>query len=218
MRRLISKSKEIENLLNCLLDNDEVESYRSTFYSIGVELAKILNAQIGRNLVPVTLACASEDADWLAKGMLDTLESQVELCVYWSNRYNLGIDYNGETIEYSEIEKAYEEHSGLSKILIITKSIISSSCVIKSQIMRLISTNRFDKIYITAPIMYKDAEENLRKEFPDDIFNLFEFISFAIDEDKDKKGWISPGIGGSVYEKLGVDSRTYYPAILDERS
>ena len=83
--------------------------------------------------------------------------------------------------------------------------------------MRLITTYNFDKIYIASPVLYIDAIENLKKEFPDHIFNLFDFIYFAIDDTKDKNGWIIPGIGGSVYEKLGVEPRTYYPEIIDER-
>ena len=126
-------------------------------------------------------------------------------------------EQEGFAIEFADIEKSYEEIQGNSKVLIITKSIISSSCVIKSQIMRLVSTNDFKKIYIASPVMYKDAEENLRKEFPERVYNLFEFIYFALDEDMDKNGWVVPGIGGSVYERLGIDSRSYFPRILDDR-
>ena len=125
--------------------------------------------------------------------------------------------YRMLTLEFAAIEKSYEEINENVDTLIITKSIISSSCVIKSQIMRLTSKYDFNKIYIVSPVMYKDAEMNLREEFPESIYRLFEFIYFAIDEDKDEKGWVVPGIGGSVYEKLGVVSRTYYPKILDSR-
>ena len=39
----------------------------------------------------------------------------------------------------------------------------------------------------------------------------------AIDEDKDENGWVKPGIGGSVYKNLNVESRTYYPDIVEHR-
>ena len=49
------------------------------------------------------------------------------------------------------------------------------------------------------------------------ICRLFEFITFAIDEDLDTNGWGCPRIGGSVYDKLNVDPRLYYPEILDSK-
>lgn len=216
MRKLNTQSPEVEKLLQDLLCTYDQESYRNTFYSIGAEFASILNERI-HDACSIALACASEDADWLAKGIIEHFKSSLDLCVYWSNRHNLGRDSDNNLLEFAAIEKSYEEINENVDTLIITKSIISSSCVIKSQIMRLTSKYDFNKIYIVSPVMYKDAEMNLREEFPESIYRLFEFIYFAIDEDKDEKGWVVPGIGGSVYEKLGVVSRTYYPKILDTR-
>ena len=216
MRKLYNKSPEVEKLLQDLLRTYDHESYRRTFYSIGAELASILNEKID-DTESVALACASEDADWLAKGIVDNFKSSLDLCVYWSNRHNFGFDSENNSLEFAAIEKSYEEIHENVHTLIITKSIISSSCVIKSQIMRLTSKYDFNKIYIVSPVMYKDAEINLREEFPESIYRLFEFIYFAVDEDKDDNGWVIPGIGGSVYEKLGIESRTYYPEILDHR-
>lgn len=216
MRKFNTTSPKVEKLLLDLLCSCDHESYRHTFYSIGVELASILNERIV-DAESVALACASEDADWLAKGIVDNFRSSLDLCVYWSKRHNLGLDSENNLLEFAAIEKSYEEIHQNVDTLIITKSIISSSCVIKSQIMRLTSKYDFNKIYIVSPVMYKDAEVNLREEFPESIYQLFEFIYFAIDEDKDDKGWVVPGIGGSVYEKLGIESRTYYPEILDHR-
>lgn len=216
MRKFNTTSPKVEKLLQDLLCSCDHESYRHTFYSIGVELASILNERIV-DAESVALACASEDADWLAKGIVDNFRSSLDLCVYWSKRHNLGLDSENNLLEFAAIEKSYEEIHQNVDTLIITKSIISSSCVIKSQIMRLTSKYDFNKIYIVSPVMYKDAEVNLREEFPESIYQLFEFIYFAIDEDKDDKGWVIHGIGGSVYEKLGVEPRTYYPEILDHR-
>ena len=216
MRKLYTKSPKVEKLLQDLLSTYDHESYRHTFYNIGAEFAFALNERIDATET-VALACASEDADWLAKGIVDNLRSSLDLCVYWSNRHNWGLDSENNLVEFSAIEKSYEEIQGNVDTLIITKSIISSSCVIQSQIMRLTSRYDFKKIYIVSPVMYKDAERNLRDEFPENIYSLFKFIYFAIDEDKDENGWIVPGIGGSVYEKLGIESRAYYPEIIESR-
>lgn len=216
MRRLYNISPEVEKLLQDLLCSLDSETYRRTFYCLGAQLANLLNERI-ENGSRVALACASEDADWLAKGIVDKFKLSLDLCIYWSNRHQLGFDNEGNSIEFSEIEKSYEEIKEGTDTLIITKSIISSSCVIKSQILRLTSRYNLKKIYIVSPVMYKDAEKNLKEEFPECLYNLFEFVYFAIDEDKDDKGWVYPGIGGSVYEKLGVEPRVYYPEILDSR-
>lgn len=217
MRTYNTSDTSIRLLLDNLITSSGPEAYRSTFYQIGKKLGEELKEKINNESIPVALACTSEDADWLAKGILDTLDLDVDLCVYWSDRLKFGQDADGKELEYSNIVKSYEEIDGESKTLIITKSIISSSCVVRSQIMRLVSKYKFEKIYIVAPVMYKDAEPNLRQEFPENICNLFEFISFAIDNDLDDKGWVSPGIGGSVYDNLDVDSRLYYPNILNTR-
>lgn len=36
-------------------------------------------------------------------------------------------------------------------------------------------------------------------------------------DDKDANGWVRPGIGGSVYKNLNVESRTYCPYIVEHR-
>ena len=157
MRKFNTTSPKVEKLLQDLLCSCDHESYRHTFYSIGVELASILNERIV-DAESVALACASEDADWLAKGIVDNFRSSLDLCVYWSKRHNLGLDSENNLLEFAAIEKSYEEIHQNVDTLIITKSIISSYCVIKSQIMRLTSKYDFNKIYIVSPVMYKDAE------------------------------------------------------------
>lgn len=217
MRIFNTEDKEVLALLKDLEEHKTVKLYRDAFYNIGKKLADILNIKLNDYSSHVALACTSEDADWLAKGIIDRLKCPIDLCVYWSRRIDLGRSMNGSKLEFAEIEKAYEEVSEKSRVLIITKSIISSSCVIKSQIMRLISKYNFEKIYIASPVMYKDANINLRNEFPQDIYNLFDFIYFAIDDEKDEKGWVIPGIGGSVYANLNIESRHYYPSILESK-
>ncbi len=217
MRTYNTSDTSIRLLLDRLITSSNPDIYRNTFHQIGVKLGELLKGKINTESFPIALACTSEDADWLAKGIIETLDIDVDLCVYWSDRLNFGKDTDGKDLEYSNIVKSYEEIDDKSKTLIITKSIISSSCVVRSQIMRLVSKYKFDKIYIVAPVMYKEAEVNLRQEFPDDICRLFEFISFAIDDNLDDRGWVYPGIGGSVYERLDVNPRLYYPHILDSR-
>ncbi|WP_302260665.1 hypothetical protein [uncultured Bacteroides sp.] len=72
-----------------------------------------------------------------------------------------------------------------------------------------------------APVMYKDAQRNLEKEFPTSIAEKFKFLTFAIDTIKDKRKGIIPGVGGMVYPKLGLgdihEKNKYIPNLVKDR-
>lgn len=87
-------------------------------------------------------------------------------------------------MEYSPIIKSYVELVDNCQTLIIVKSIISTSCVVKTQLSRLINSIDPQKIFIVAPVMYMNAEKSLRKEFPISVSNKFEFVTLAIDTEK----------------------------------
>jgi hypothetical protein len=63
--------KVIHKSLDALADKTTgVEEYRNAFEMLGVELGRILAQKVGDVLAEETmLVCASEDADWLAKGV-----------------------------------------------------------------------------------------------------------------------------------------------------
>lgn len=212
--------RDIIKLLNTLSKPDvSVNSYREAFYQIGLDLGQLLNNEICSEYGNVMLACANEDADWLAHGVLDTISADnVSLAVFWNDRIKFD---NSSGLEYSPIIQSYVEPMQNCQTLILVKSIISTSCVIRTQLTRLIGSIRPDNIYIAAPVMYKDAEENLRREFPEDISDKFVFLTFAIDDSKDEKNCIVPGIGGLVYSRLGLgsisDKNKYTPEIVKMR-
>lgn len=210
----------VETMLEKLADKDTaVADYRNAFFCIGKELGNVLRHQLPDDYNETTfVACASEDADWLAKGLLSGLDApKLPIAVFWSGRTTLS---NG--IDVSPIIKSYsDEVPANCRSLVITKSIISSSCVVKTQLLRLISNLTPETIFILAPVMFKDAEINLKNEFPAEIADKFRFITFAID-DEIVDNEIIPGIGGMVYPRLGLgrDSNTknqYMPAIVLER-
>ncbi len=224
MRHLLSNNYEhselINSLLNTIADKDtSVEEYRSSFYSIGKELGIII-----KNLLPnkynetTLLACASEDADWLADGFLHGLgDTMLPLAVFWGIRERLS---NG--IDVTSIVRTYKDDlKSECKNLIIIKSIISSSCVVKTQLLRLISDITPKNIYIIAPVMHKDAAHNLSTDFPKDISSKFKFITFAVDDEINENKEIIPGIGGMVYPRLGlgteVEKNSYIPEIVKNR-
>lgn len=198
--------KVIRNSLDVLADKTtSVEAYRNAFETLGVELGHALAQQVSD--VPaeeIMLVCASEDADWLAKGVENGLgKGELPMSVYWSTRNTVYQSENGEKIEISPIVKAYEEPITKCRLLVIVKSIISSSCVVKTQLTRLIDRVHPERIVIMAPVIYKDAQPNLLKEFPEEISNKFYFLQFAVDEDR-QGNEVIPGIGGMVYPRLGL--------------
>ena len=218
----ISKDNEfiIRNSLNTLTIQDvSVEDYRKSFEELGIQLGKIISDEITNiSSDNIMIACATEDTDWLAKGIQTGLcTPNAPISVFWSDRVLLYKDKKGNKIEISPIIKSYEEPIDNCKTLIIVKSIINTSCVIKTQLLRLIEKLKPEQIIIAAPVMYKDAQSNLRKEFPESISSKFKFFTFAID-DECKDGQVIPGIGGMVYSRLGInDVKHFMPSTLSRK-
>jgi hypothetical protein len=224
MRRYIDikyeKDRDIIDLMHILSSPiSSEESYRNSFYQLGKALGTSLNQHTNNNYGETMLACASEDADWLARGVLESLsQKQVSLAVFWNERITLDEINN---VEYSPIIKSYIEPIEGCQTLILVKSIISTSCVVKTQLTRLVNTIKPHDIYIVSPVMYKDASSRLEKEFPISISKKFHFFTFAIDTIKDIQGHVLPGVGGMVYPKLGLgdshEKNKYVPNLVKER-
>ena len=224
MRRYIDikyeKDRDIIDLMHILSSPiSSEESYRNSFYQLGKALGTSLNQHTNNNYGETMLACASEDADWLARGVLESpSQKQVSLAVFWNERITLDEINN---VEYSPIIKSYIEPIEGCQTLILVKSIISTSCVVKTQLTRLVNTIKPHDIYIVSPVMYKDASSRLEKEFPISISKKFHFFTFAIDTIKDIQGHVLPGVGGMVYPKLGLgdshEKNKYVPNLVKER-
>lgn len=196
----------IKASLNALADKKTgVDKYRDAFRLLGIELGKVLASEYKSISANQTmLVCASEDADWLANGVEAGLgKGELKKSVYWSSREIVHVNEDGSKIEISPIEKAYEEEINDCQLLIIVKSIISTSCVVKTQLTRLIGRVSPKRIAIVAPVMYKDGVPNLIQEFPEEINSKFHFVTFAIDDER-VGSEVIPGVGGMVYPRLGL--------------
>ncbi len=221
----IQKNNEdlVKKSLNTLIEtNTSVEDYRHAFYVLGQELGKVLLDSYGQ-MEPshVMLVCASEDADWLAAGVENGFGiGELKKSVYWSTREVIFEEENGNKVEISPIVKAYEEPIDHCNLLVVVKSIINTSCVVKTQLTRLIGSIQPDHIAILAPVMFKDGIPNLKKEFPEQIASKFKFFYFA-EDDECCGSIVIPGVGGSVYDRLGLgnieEKNRYIPqTILDK--
>lgn len=196
----------IKASLDALADkNTNVNDYREAFRTLGVELGKVLASEYRTALADHTmLVCASEDADWLAAGVESGFgKGELKKSVYWNSREVIHTNEDGSKVEISPIEKAYEEAIDDCRLLVIVKSIISTSCVVKTQLTRLIGKTVPDQIAILAPVMHKDSVPNLMREFPEEISKKFHFITFAVDDEREGSE-VVPGIGGMVYPRLGL--------------
>lgn len=205
----------IKASLEALADKStSVDEYRKAFRVLGEELGKVLAYEYKSTPAAKTmLVCASEDADWLAAGVESGFgKGELKKSVYWSSREVVHTNADGTKVEISPIEKAYEEQIDDCQLLVIVKSIISTSCVVKTQLTRLIGKISPKQIAILAPVMYKDGIPNLMREFPEEINRKFHFITFAIDDER-KGSEVVPGIGGMVYPRLGlvdIETKNHY--------
>lgn len=198
-----------------------VEDYRSHMKSLGQHLGRsVLTLFSALPQGDICVVCTVEDADFLAQGVIDALESaglgrQVRLICLWNERVEI------RDVSLSPIVKQYrEDFSPNGSIFVIVKSIISGACVVKTNLMRALSFAVPERIFVAAPVMLIGAEDRLKDEFPATLADSFEFVHYVTDTIKNGDE-VVPGIGGSVYENLGLgnskEKNSYLPQIVDSR-
>jgi uracil phosphoribosyltransferase len=209
----------IKEKLSLLADRDTNSTiYRDTMFQLGrfmgEELAKELSLDEKYCVVSTV-----EDADFLTKGVIEGLDKNlvtVSLVCFWNDRSTI----NGNNIS-PIYNKFIENGTEKTTSMIVVKSIMSGSCVVKTNITALFDSIQPKHIHVLAPVMHKDSKAKLEKEFPDSIGKKFSYLSLAIDEQKTESGEVIPGIGGSVYERLGfsgqAEKNTYIPKVVTER-
>jgi len=203
------------NLAKLADASTNAENYSNALYLLGKELGNVLAKQItGKN---ICVACTVEDADFLAKGIIDSLSvlySDISLACFWNQRQ--------QALSIAPIIKKYCEPTvNNADVLVIVKSIISSACVVKTNLTNLIQDIEPDNIFVVAPVIHTDAEKNLKSEFPSAITEKFKYIYFAMDDEMQSNGNLVPGIGGNVYQRLGFkdqdDKNKFIPKLVKER-
>jgi hypothetical protein len=202
---------------------DNPEKYRDQMFQIGKHLGAGVASKFSElGSKDICVVCTVEDADFLGRGVIEAFEqrgwgSRIHLICLWNEK----IRDNG--VSLSPITRQYkEDFSSKQSVFVIVKSIISGACVVKTNLTRAISFAEPTEIFVAAPVMLAGAEERLAREFPDAVSSKFTFINFVTDTDKDEGGEnVFPGIGGSVYELLGLGNGTqknkYVPSIVKER-
>ncbi|UZF20630.1 hypothetical protein LG939_03875 [Ralstonia pseudosolanacearum] len=199
-----------------------VSEYKAQMRQLGLHLGagilEMLRGDVGHDICVV---CTVEDADFLARGLIESLEgsglgNRTRLLCLWNDK----IRERGVSI--SPVVRQYKEKFDPSgTVFIVVKSIISGACVVKTNLTRALSSARNPSaVYVAAPVMFKGAEERLTAEFPESVSRLFRYVWFATDDQKEGDN-VLPGIGGSVYERLGLGDEKkknkHMPAIVKER-
>ena len=214
---------KIKDLLNVLINqSSSPEIYKETIFTLGLNLGDIILTQINNAQDEVCLACTVEDADFLAKGILARLESRltrVALVCFWNQYFS---PFDIEDLEVAPIIKRYQEPLVENiKYLVIAQSIISETCVIRTNLMNLIQKTKPEKILIAAPVVFSQSEKTLKDSFEKEIHDKFQFFYFAVDDQCTEEGEVIPGVGGIVYNRLGFSGQDakneYIPEIVKAR-
>jgi hypothetical protein len=225
MTRLYSDicNQDVQKLLETLANkNVNSDQYKETMTKLGSNLGKFLVSKINNKNPDIYLACTVEDADFLAKGILSKLENyyhNIGFACFWNKRFS---PFEIEDLKVAPILKKYQEpaHEQV-QYLIVIKSIISGACVVRTNLVNLIQKIEPEKIFIVAPVIYKNAEQKLKDEFDENIYSKFEFFYFAKDDERTQEGEVIPGIGGNVYLRLGFEGQDnkneYIPEIVKKR-
>ncbi|MDC8013936.1 hypothetical protein [Tahibacter soli] len=228
MSRTFTVFAESDPLARSLLDEllrakEDVEGYRRHMRELGSHLASVILSKLGNESAKnICVICSVEDADFLARGVVETLElsnlrATTRMMCLWNRRVR------NDRVSISPVVRSYaEEFDRNDAVFIIVKSVISGACVVKTNLTKALTASEPKRVFVAAPVMLAGAEQRLAREFPDAVSAKFEFVHFATDTDKSPDGdEVLPGIGGSVYERLGLGDEAakngYVPEIVKER-
>ena len=213
---------EMKGWLEKLVDNNSSpEQYGKAMFNIGMGLGQVISKQINGENSKLYLACTVEDADFLAKGMLSIIEEKfkkVSFACFWNERFS---PFGIKDLPLAPVIKKYEEPTSEPiNYLIVVKSIISTSCVIRTNLTNLINKSIPQNIFVVSPVMYYRAKAGLKREFDKSINDKFQFFYFAQDNERTEDGEVVPGIGGMIYNRLGFkaeDKNYHIPEIVKTR-
>ncbi len=213
---------QARDYLNALLvANGDRDKYRQAMYHLGGALGEQLSQEIA-GLSSICVVSTAEDADYLTRGLLEVLDRlpslDIALVCFWHERWSAG----RENISVAPITRRYIEPKSKGHIdaVIVLKSIIATSCVVRTDLTEILTSTQPDQIFIVAPVAYTKSRESLQSEFSPDISEKFDYLYFAEDSKIDSSGTVWPGIGGSLYELLDIQvdkDRSYGPSLLKER-
>ncbi|HAS8314473.1 TPA: hypothetical protein I7702_05840 [Vibrio vulnificus] len=204
---------DIQQNLELIADTEtSVDQYKLAFVNLGQRLAERFISTHKEVLdADITIAVTAEDADFLAKGFIDRFEKisgkKAFLACFWNDHTTESLTGRSIAPPINEyLQPGFEDSSDL----VVIKSIISGSCVVRSNILALHDRMKhMSKVHVAAPVMYENAESTLKGEFPLELSSKFDFTWFAKDSERKCDGEVIPGIGGQIYNRLGLNGKPH---------
>jgi len=194
-------------------------------HDLGVELGRY----VAQQLEPeghICVVCTVEDADFLARGVIEELEQavgrgRVHLVCFWNRREKLP-GAHATTSVAPIIRRYVEPIPDQVAALVVLKSIIAGGCTVRTNVQELVQSLEPKKIVVAAPVVLRGSLEKVRDSFQPSLASRFEFAYLAEDSERDPEtGNVLPGIGGNVYRLLGFedqdDKNRHYPDLVMER-
>lgn len=214
-------------LASLVISETSVSDYRAAMHSLGQRIGThALEIAPEARHHKVCVLCTVEDADFLARGIVEGLESaglkheQVRLACFWNERVRRFEGDSADSFDVAPIIKQYREQVDVhDAILILAKSIIRGTCVVRTNLAALLDDQVPRQIIVAAPVMLQGAPDRLAREFPKGVAEKFKYLAFAEDDKKDDQGNVIPGVGGSPYMRLGFGDKknTFVPKIIKMR-
>ncbi|MDD4974459.1 MAG: hypothetical protein PHY93_08910 [Bacteriovorax sp.] len=222
-KRIYSKlvNPKIRSLMKSLNDDAKTPEYRFSMFQLGLELGNEIVSQNPKTKY-FYLVCTVEDADFLAKGIMESFNinnKAFNLACFWNSREKTKNKLWSISPVIRKYVEPYSPPKNSKGKMVIVKSLISGSCVVKTNIKEVIDRISPQKIIVTAPVMHKDARSKLEKEFDKKTVDKFDYVYFATDYNKEND-YVRPGIG-DVYKLLGLGNQVvknkYTPLVVKER-
>ena len=215
-KRSFSKlsSPEVKHELERLLNDPPYPQYRDAMRKLGEQLGVAAKLHLDHRK-PFALVTTPEDADFLTRGMLTSLpRARARLACYWTERHHFTGRADVATVTQSFVDPQMPKRL---ETVVIAKSIISSGCIVRTNLEEFLTAVQPERILIAAPVMLAGADDQLRAEFPESISKRFVFITFATDTVRDGPT-VRPGVGGQVEERLGLKGRSdrFSPELVKE--
>jgi hypothetical protein len=223
MRELQLKNETVRKQLQLLIrSTTSPHAYRTAMRKLGLLLGERI-IKLAYRMQRGLVVCTPEDADFIAAGILEALSpsvDQLSFACFWHHRSRPRLSWGSDLdLDVAPIIKRYEEPSRKSlDFIVVVKSIISSGCVVKHNLLDIIDRKQPSEIFVAAPVIYKGADSMLRADFPAQVSGKFRFVYFAKDDHRNNQGIVFPGIGGNVYERLGLsEQKQEVPVIVKTR-
>lgn len=214
----IATARAKRQLQDLLDSNSAPVAYRNSMIELGKLLADAVSPSLDNK--STLIVSTAEDADYLQFGVSSSLKSKgidTKLAVFWNHHYQLTNSSSVAPIVHKFVEPGYK----CVKNIIVVKSVMSGSCVVRTNLIEMLDeVKRAEHVFILSPVAHKNSEEKLKKEFPKHISDKFKFFCFAIDDKRDVSGEVVPGIGGQIYDLLGLSKQpvlsSYMPKVVED--